>query len=93
MKTIAGFIILTGIILLVTDAEGLAPLAEFAYYFIGGGLLLLVITQLAGSREMHWLCRIGFHDFERQERVLEMPAMRWYRCKRCSKEKRAASIV
>lgn len=93
MKTIAGFIILTGIILLVTDAEVLAPLAAFAYYFIGGGLLLLVITQLAGSRKTHWLCRIGFHDFERQERVLEMPAMRWYRCKRCSKEKRAASIV
>ncbi len=93
MKTLAGFIILMGIILLFADAELLAPLGEFAGYFIGGGLLLLVISQLAGNGEKHWLCRIGFHDFERQERVEEVPAMRWYRCKRCGKEKRAASIV
>lgn len=93
MKALAGFIILMGIILLFADAELLAPLEDFAGYFIGGGLLLLVISQLAGNGEKHWLCRIGFHDFERQERVEEVPAMRWYRCKRCGKEKRAASIV
>ena len=93
MKTLSGFMILTGIILLLTDAEILAPLTEFAYYFIVGGLLLLVIVQLGMNREKNWRCRIGFHDFDRQERVEELPAMRWYRCKRCGKEKQAASIV
>lgn len=93
MKTVSGFIILMGVILLLTDAELFAPLSAFAYYFIGGGLLLLFIAQFATNREKNWLCRIGVHDFERQERVLELPAMRWYRCKRCGKEKRAASIV
>ena len=93
MKTLAGFIILMGIILLFADAELLAPLEGFAVYLIVGGLVVLAIAQLAGNREKHWLCRIGFHDFERQERVEEVPAMRWYRCKRCGKEKRAASIA
>lgn len=93
MKTLAGFIILMGIILLFADAELLAPLEGFAVYFIVGGLVVLAIAQLMGNREKNWLCRIGFHDFERQERVEELPAMRWYRCKRCGKEKQAASIV
>ena len=93
MKTIAGFIILMGIILLFADAELLAPLEGFALYFIVGGLVVLAIAQLAGNGEKNWLCRIGFHNFERQERVEEVPAMRWYRCKRCGKEKQAASIV
>lgn len=93
MKTIAGFVVLMGIVLFFADAEVLAPLDGLAVYFVVGGLLVLTIAQLAGSREKHWLCRIGFHDFERQERVEELPAMRWYRCKRCGKEKHAASIV
>ena len=93
MKTIAGFSILMGIILLFSDAELLTPFGGFAVYLIVGGVVVLAITQLAGNREKNWLCRIGFHDFERHERVEELPAMRWYRCKRCGKEKRAASIV
>ncbi|MBU9673742.1 hypothetical protein KQ939_05625 [Planococcus sp. CP5-4] len=93
MKTIAGFVFLMGIILFFADTEVLAPLGGFAVYFIVGGLVMLAIAQLAGNREKNWRCRIGFHDFERKERVEEVPAMRWYRCKRCGKEKRAASIV
>lgn len=93
MKTLSGFVILTGIILLLTNAELFAPLSGFALYVIGGGLLMLAVTQLVVNRKKNWRCRIGFHDFDRQERVLEAPAMRWYRCKRCGKEKRAASIV
>ncbi|MGX7595148.1 hypothetical protein ACWNS2_07880 [Planococcus plakortidis] len=49
MKTIAGFIILMGVILLFADAELLAPLEGFAVYFIVGGLVMLAIAQLAGT--------------------------------------------
>ncbi len=93
MKTVSGFLILAGVLLLLVENELMSPLRDFALYFVGGGFLLLILTQLAGNRGKNWRCQIGFHDFERQERVLEMPAMRWYRCKRCGKEKRAASIA
>ncbi len=93
MKTFSGFVMLAGVLLLLTDDKLFSPLRDFALYFVGGGLLLLILTQLLVNRGKNWRCRLGFHDFERKERVAEMPAMRWYRCRRCSKEKRAASIA
>ncbi|MBT2583951.1 hypothetical protein [Planococcus sp. ISL-109] len=88
MKTVAAFVILAGVVLLFSTAEVLVAFSGFAYYVIGAGVVLLIISQLIGNKD-----RIGLHRYVRLERDAEIPAMYWYRCQRCNKKKKAASIA
>lgn len=93
LKAIASFFILIGIILLLPGVGESFNLYNVPYILIIVGVVFLVISSMVTNNEKSPLCRIGLHKYERLERDSEIPAMFLYKCTRCSKQKKAASII
>ncbi|MFD1032514.1 hypothetical protein [Metaplanococcus flavidus] len=93
LKAIASVFILIGIILLLAEVGETFNLYNAPYILIIVGFIFLVISSIITNKEKSLLCRIGLHKYERLGRDIEVPAMFIYKCKRCSKQKKAASII
>ncbi|WP_148039008.1 hypothetical protein [Planococcus salinus] len=89
LKTIASLSILTGVLLLIANADETFNLYKVPYILIIAGFVLLIISLLVTNHEKHLLCRIGLHRFVQVDRDSEVPALFVYQCERCGKEKKA----
>lgn len=93
LKTIASFSILFGVVLLLAKVDEIFKLYNIPYILIIFGFMSLIISLLATNKEKSFLCRIGLHRYERIGRDCEVQAMFIYKCKRCGKQKKAATLI
>lgn len=93
LKTVFSFFILIGAVLLLAKVDEIFNLYNAPYVLIAVGSVGLGFSLLGTNKESSLLCRIGLHKYKRGSRDSEVPAMFVYICKRCSKQKKAASIV
>lgn len=93
LKTLFSFFILFGAVLLLAKVDRSFNLYNAPYLLIAVGSIGLIVSLLATHKENSLLCRVGLHRYERGSRDGEVPALYVYTCKRCSKQKKAASII
>lgn len=93
LKLIAPSMILFGILLLLAEVDETFNLHNAPYVLIILGFILLVVSLLTTNKEKSLLCRIGLHKYQRISEDSEIPAMFLYKCDRCGKEKKAATIL
>ena len=93
LKTTFSFFILFGAVLLLAKVDRVFNLYNTPYLLIAVGFIGLICSLLATNKETSFLCRIGLHKYKRGNRDKEVPAMYVYTCERCSRQKKAASII
>lgn len=89
LKTIASFSILFGVVLVLAKVN----IYNVSYILTSFGLIFLIISQIAINEEKSFFCRIGLHKYERIGRDSEMKAMFLYKCERCGKQMKAATLI
>ncbi|QAS54409.1 hypothetical protein HLI_20395 [Halobacillus litoralis] len=80
--------VLSGILLLLSNADDTFHMNDLPYMLIIVGLMLIITVTILLQKESSLLCRVGFHKYERIGWDEEMPNLEVVKCQRCNKEKK-----
>lgn len=86
IKTTGLILITAGVISLILYFDSMAPIS---IGLIAAGAALAAAAALAAKRDLPVPCRLEFHRYDHTGYDEEMRSMRIYKCRRCTKVKKA----